>query len=201
LITQLHYEPYFLTVYDLVVFARGRGILCQGRGSAANSAVCYCLGVTSVDPSRIDLLFERFVSSARGEPPDIDRKPPFHLVTHARLSPSLQHRTRATRPGEQLVDSNFRVGWAASRYMIGISAGRGRGLAYRTSSPVTVRPISMRWISDVPSKIVKILAIGAVFAGQWPEYPRGISTDSARPTRDERRRPADLGAVPDALRR
>jgi error-prone DNA polymerase len=72
LITQLHYEPYFLTVYDLVVFARGRGILCQGRGSAANSAVCYCLGVTSVDPNRIDLLFERFISSARGEPPDID---------------------------------------------------------------------------------------------------------------------------------
>jgi error-prone DNA polymerase len=72
LIAQLHYEPYFLTVYDLVVFARGRGILCQGRGSAANSAVCYCLGVTSVDPNRIDLLFERFISSARGEPPDID---------------------------------------------------------------------------------------------------------------------------------
>jgi error-prone DNA polymerase len=56
----------------LVRFARSRGILCQGRGSAANSAVCYCLGVTSVDPNRIDVLFERFVSAARDEPPDID---------------------------------------------------------------------------------------------------------------------------------
>jgi error-prone DNA polymerase len=72
LIEQLRIEPYFLTVYDLVRFARSRGILCQGRGSAANSAVCYCLGVTSVDPGRIDVLFERFVSAARGEPPDID---------------------------------------------------------------------------------------------------------------------------------
>ncbi len=72
LIEQLHYEAYFLTVNDIVRFARSRGILCQGRGSAANSAVCYCLGVTSVDPSRIDVLFERFISAARGEPPDID---------------------------------------------------------------------------------------------------------------------------------
>ena len=72
LIEQLHFEPYFLTVYDLVRFARSRGILCQGRGSAANSAVCYCIGVTSVDPARIDVLFERFISAARNEPPDID---------------------------------------------------------------------------------------------------------------------------------
>ena len=72
LIEELKIEPYFLTVYDLVRFARSRGILCQGRGSAANSAVCYCLGVTSVDPNRIDVLFERFVSAARDEPPDID---------------------------------------------------------------------------------------------------------------------------------
>jgi len=72
LIAQLRYEPYFLTVYDLVMFARSRGILCQGRGSAANSAVCYCLGVTGIDPGRIDLLFERFISAARNEPPDID---------------------------------------------------------------------------------------------------------------------------------
>jgi len=72
LIKELEYEPYFLTVWDLVRFARSRGILCQGRGSAANSAVCYCLGVTSVDPDRIDLLFERFVSRERNEPPDID---------------------------------------------------------------------------------------------------------------------------------
>jgi error-prone DNA polymerase len=72
LIADLNYAPYFLTVHDLVVFARGRGILCQGRGAAANSAVCYCLGVTAVDPARIDVLFERFISKERNEPPDID---------------------------------------------------------------------------------------------------------------------------------
>jgi error-prone DNA polymerase len=72
LIAELRYEHYFLTVWDLVRFARSRGILCQGRGSAANSAVCYCLGVTAVDPNRIDVLFERFISRERNEPPDID---------------------------------------------------------------------------------------------------------------------------------
>jgi error-prone DNA polymerase len=72
LITELHYEPYFLTVADIVQFARSRGILCQGRGSAANSAVCYCLGITEVDPARTSVLFERFISRERNEPPDID---------------------------------------------------------------------------------------------------------------------------------
>ncbi len=72
LIGRLGYAAYFLTVHDLVRFARHHGILCQGRGSAANSAVCYCLGVTAVDPARADLLFERFISAERGEPPDID---------------------------------------------------------------------------------------------------------------------------------
>ena len=72
LIAELRYEAYFLTVWDLVQFARGRQILCQGRGSAANSVVCYCLGVTSVDPEQIDVLFERFVSKQRDEAPDID---------------------------------------------------------------------------------------------------------------------------------
>lgn len=71
-IAEVNYAEYFLTVYDIVRFARERKILCQGRGSAANSTVCYCLGITSVDPSKFDLLFERFVSSARNEPPDID---------------------------------------------------------------------------------------------------------------------------------
>jgi error-prone DNA polymerase len=72
LIEELRYEAYFLTVDEIVTFARARGILCQGRGGAANSAVCYCLGITEVDPSRFQLLFERFVSRERGEPPDID---------------------------------------------------------------------------------------------------------------------------------
>ncbi|GLI97029.1 error-prone DNA polymerase [Sphingobium sp. BS19] len=72
LIAQLDYAPYFLTVHSIVAFARSRGILCQGRGSAANSAVCYVLGITSIDPVRSELLFERFVSAERREPPDID---------------------------------------------------------------------------------------------------------------------------------
>ena len=72
LIAKLNYAPYFLTVFDIVRFARSRNILCQGRGSAANSAVCYCLDITAVDPARSSPLFERFVSEARAEPPDID---------------------------------------------------------------------------------------------------------------------------------
>jgi len=72
LIGELQYEAYFLTVHDVVDFARSQGILCQGRGSAANSAVCYCLGITAVDPSRMNLLMERFISRERDEPPDID---------------------------------------------------------------------------------------------------------------------------------
>jgi error-prone DNA polymerase len=72
LIEELDYARYFLTVYELVRFANDKGILCQGRGSAANSVVCYCLGVTGVNPTEIDLLFERFISADRGEPPDID---------------------------------------------------------------------------------------------------------------------------------
>jgi error-prone DNA polymerase len=72
LIAELRYAPYFLTVHEIVHFARDQGILCQGRGSAANSAVCYALGITSVAPDKHDLLFERFISAARNEPPDID---------------------------------------------------------------------------------------------------------------------------------
>lgn len=72
LVSDMRYEQYFLTVYDVVRFARERRILCQGRGSAANSAVCFCLGITEVDPSRTSMLFERFISRERDEPPDID---------------------------------------------------------------------------------------------------------------------------------
>ena len=72
LIAELAYEYYFLTVFDIVRFAKDQGILCQGRGSAANSAVCYCLEITEVDPTQVSLLFERFISKERNEPPDID---------------------------------------------------------------------------------------------------------------------------------
>ncbi len=74
LIDRLGYAPYFLTVNSIVRYARSQGILCQGRGSAANSAVCYVLGITAIDPGRNDLLFERFVSEERREPPDIDAR-------------------------------------------------------------------------------------------------------------------------------
>jgi error-prone DNA polymerase len=72
LVHEMQYEPYFLTVFDIVRYARSKSILCQGRGSAANSAICYCLGVTAVDPATTELLFERFISKERNEPPDID---------------------------------------------------------------------------------------------------------------------------------
>ena len=86
-------RPTFLTVEDLVRFARERGILCQGRGSAANSAVCYCLGITAVDPARLDLLFERFVSAERDEPPDIDVD-----FEHARREEVIQYVYEKVRP-------------------------------------------------------------------------------------------------------
>jgi error-prone DNA polymerase len=72
LIAELKFEPFFLTVHDVVQYARSQNILCQGRGSAANSTVCYCLEITEVDPSRMSMLFERFISKERNEPPDID---------------------------------------------------------------------------------------------------------------------------------
>src|SRR5690606_23046133 len=72
LIGEKRYEPYFLTVHRIIGFARSQDILCQGRGSAANSAVCYCLGITEVNPEKTTLLFDRFISTERDEPPDID---------------------------------------------------------------------------------------------------------------------------------
>lgn len=86
LIHSLEYEGYFLTMHDIVQFCRAEGILCQGRGSAANSAVCYCLGITAVDPVRMGLLFERFLSRERAEPPDIDLD-----IEHDRREEVIQH--------------------------------------------------------------------------------------------------------------
>ncbi len=85
-IDQLDYPGYFLTMWEIVEFCRREGILCQGRGSAANSAVCYCLGITSIDPVRMDLLFERFLSVERHEPPDIDLD-----IEHERREEVIQH--------------------------------------------------------------------------------------------------------------
>ena len=86
LIDELEYCGYFLTMWEIVSFCRREGILCQGRGSAANSAVCFCLGITAVDPARFDLLFERFLSRERKEPPDIDLD-----IMHERREEVIQH--------------------------------------------------------------------------------------------------------------
>ena len=86
LITDLEYEGYFLTMYEVVEFCRQQNILCQGRGSAANSTVCYCLGITAIDPVRMGLLFERFLSRERAEPPDIDLD-----IAHERREEVIQH--------------------------------------------------------------------------------------------------------------
>ncbi len=86
LIEELDYPGYFLTMWEIVRFCRERGILCQGRGSAANSAVCYCLGITAVDPTRVELLFERFLSRERAEPPDIDLD-----IMHERREEVIRH--------------------------------------------------------------------------------------------------------------
>ncbi len=93
LIAELRYAAYFLTVHDIVRFARSRDILCQGRGSAANSAVCFCLDITAVDPDRLDLLFERFISAERNEPPDIDVD-----FEHERREEVIQYIYREIRP-------------------------------------------------------------------------------------------------------
>ncbi len=127
LIEELRYEAYFLTVWDLVRFARGADILCQGRGSAANSAVCYCLGVTAVDPDRIDVLFERFISRERNEAPDIDLD-----FEHERREEVLQYvyakygRERAGMTAEVI---SYRPRSAVR------DVGRALGLEPRTSMP------------------------------------------------------------------
>ena len=148
LIAELNYAAYFLTVWDLVAFARRRGILCQGRGSAANSAVCYCLGITEVDPARMNLLFERFISRERGEPPDIDVD-----FEHERREEVIQYiyekygRGRAAlaatvisyRPRSALRD----VGKA-----LGLSAGQLEQLAQAASGWRSRRKVQGDWLRE-----------------------------------------------------
>jgi error-prone DNA polymerase len=133
LIAQLGYAPYFLTVHEIVRFARSQGILCQGRGSAANSAVCYALGITAVDPDKHNLLFERFVSASRNEPPDIDID-----FEHERREEVIQHiynrygRDRAAICGTVI------------RYR-GRSAIREVGKAMGLSEDITGRLAKLHW--------------------------------------------------------
>jgi len=135
LIGELGYEAYFLTVHDIVRFARSRGILCQGRGSAANSAVCYCLGITAVDPSTSSLLFERFISRERGEPPDIDvdfehhRREEVIQYVYRRYGPervALAATVISYRTKSALRDVGAAMGLSAAQREQLARAGRGR---------------------------------------------------------------------------
>ena len=151
IIAKLRYEPYFLTVHDIVAFARSRGILCQGRGSAANSVLCYALGITSVDPEVASMVFARFVSEARNEPPDIDvdfeherREEVIQWIygrygrRHAGLCATVIHYRgkRATRevgramglPGDVIAALSTQFGWLSSGTDIGKRELREVGL-------------------------------------------------------------------------
>ena len=161
LISELNYEAYFLTVWDLVQFARRQGILCQGRGSAANSVVCYCLGITAIDPARMDLLFERFVSRERNEAPDIDVD-----FEHERREEVLQyiyqkygrHRVGMTaevityRPRSALRDMGRSLGIAAETIdRVAKNAGRRKKTDIETikerAGPLNLpNPLLARWI-------------------------------------------------------
>lgn len=173
LIEELDYSGYFLTMWDIVEFCRSRGILCQGRGSAANSAVCYCLGITAVDPVRMDLLFERFLSRERAEPPDIDLD-----IEHNRREEAIQHMYEKYGRDRAAMVANF------IRYR-GRSAVRdvGKALGY----PLTVLDRLARLLSHHDSEIRLALEQGGVelnlerlerlvaLAGEIQDFPRHLS--------------------------
>ena len=144
------YEHYFLTVADIVAFARSRHILCQGRGSAANSVICYCIGVTEVDPARMSMLFERFISKERNEPPDIDidfeherREEVLAVPVHkVRPRPRGAHRRRHQLPARKARSAmsarrlvfRWRPSMPSPRDTSGGMARRSRRSAWRNSA-------------------------------------------------------------------
>ena len=150
LIDELDYGGYFLTMWEIVRYCRQEGILCQGRGSAANSVVCYCLGITAVDPTRVELLFERFLSRERHEPPDIDLD-----IMHERREEVIQHvyakygRDRAAMVGERRALPRALRG---ARGRQGARSLRDRGRPPRPDA-VAPRPRSMRRGSRTPGSI------------------------------------------------
>ena len=176
LIEELSYAPYFLTVHEVVRFARAKGILCQGRGSAANSTVCYVLGITAVDPSKHDLLFERFVSASRNEPPDIDVD-----FEHERREEVIQHiydrygRDRAAIVGTVI------------RYR-GRSAIREVGKALGLSEDVTGRLSKASWgpgrdqsLEDLAKEAGldladRRLSLALELAAEIQDFPRHLAT-------------------------
>ncbi len=150
LIDQLAFAPYFLTVYDLVKFARSLDILCQGRGSAANSAVCYMLGITSIDPVQSNLLFERFISAERGEPPDIDVD-----FEHERREEVIQYvykKYGRHRAGMTAVVSKYRTRGAIR------DVGKAMGLSEDTITMLASQ--SFGWIDEDSPARQSLLEIG-----------------------------------------
>lgn len=175
LIAQLSYAPYFLTVHDIVAFARGRGILCQGRGSAANSAVCFCLGITAVDPLQIDLLFERFISAARNEPPDIDVD-----FEHERREEVIQY--IYTKYGRERAGLAATVTHYRSRSSLR-EVGRALGLSEDALAALTKSRWGRRREAMTESHITELgfdpndptLALTLDLAGQMSGFPRHLS--------------------------
>ena len=176
LIEALSYAPYFLTVHEVIRFARRKGILCQGRGSAANSTICYVLGITAIDPSKHDLLFERFVSASRNEPPDIDVD-----FEHERREEVIQHiydrygRNRAAIVGTVI------------RYR-GRSAIREVGKALGLSEDVTGRLAKASWgpgrdegMNDLAKEegldlTDRRLSLALELAAEIQDFPRHLAT-------------------------
>ena len=175
LISELNYGPYFLTVYDLVQFARDKGILCQGRGSAANSAVCYCLGITAVNPSRLDLLFERFVSAERDEPPDIDVD--FEHERREEVIQYIYNKYGRNRAGLAATVISYRSRSAVREVgkVFGLSADTITVLTSqlhgRSSDPVTDEQIREVGLDPMDRRIRMVLALTAEICG----FPRHMS--------------------------
>lgn len=175
LIGELGFAPYFLTVHDIVRFARSRGILCQGRGSAANSAVCYCLGVTAVDPARHDVLFERFVSAARNEPPDIDVD-----FEHERREEVIQYvyaKYGRDRAGLAATVISFRARSAAREVAgaLGLSRDLAGALARRARRPggAGTAEAELRALGLDPGD--RRLRLALALAGELTGFPRHLS--------------------------
>lgn len=178
LIADLKYEPYFLTVYDIVKYARSKDILCQGRGSAANSVVCYCIGVTEVNPQQSTLLFERFLSRERGEPPDIDV--------------DFEHQRR-----EEVIQYLYeKYGHDRAALAAAVSTYRPRGALRETGKALGVDPMLVervakehRWFDGSGDLLVRFASVGldpevplirtwAEIAARLLNFPRHLSQHS-----------------------
>ena len=153
LIDELDYGGYFLTMWEIVRFCRQEGILCQGRGSAANSVVCYCLGITAVDPTRVELLFERFLSRERHEPPDIDLD-----IMHVRREEVLQHVYR-------------KYGRDRAAMVANVVRYRGRSAVREVGKALGLSETAIDRLARLLSHYGPLDAAGLVHAGLDPDSP------------------------------